>query len=51
MDIIKTGFKAEMGLDLRSAAERQNARYNSDTITLNTEFDAFRSKPQLVDRQ
>ena len=48
---IKSGFKFEMALDYRSTTERLNSRYNSDTVTLNTQFDVFRAKPMLVDRQ
>ena len=44
-------FKSEMTLDYRSTTERHNSRYNSNTVTLNTELDVFRSKPQLVNRQ
>ena len=40
-----------MALDYRSDTEINNSRYNSDSITLNTELEIFRAKPQLVDRQ
>ena len=51
MITVKSEFKAEMALDFRSTTERQNSRYNSDTVTLNTKFKVFRAKPMLVDRQ
>ena len=51
MKDVTSDFKAEMTLDYRSTTERHNSRYNSNTVTLNTELDVFRSKPQLVDRQ
>ena len=40
-----------MGLELRSATERHNSKYNSDLLTLNTEFEVFKSVPKIVDRQ
>ena len=51
MGDVTSGFKSEMTLDYRSTTERHNSRYNSNTVTLNTELDVFRSKPRLVDRQ
>ena len=51
MIYLKSGFKSEMGLDLRSTTERQNSRYKSNTDILNTDLEVFRSKPQLVNRQ
>ena len=51
MNDVESGFKAEMALDFRSPTERLNSRYNSDTVTLNTEFDVFKAKPMLVHRQ
>ena len=51
MKYFESDFKAEMTLDHRNTTERHNSRYNRNTLTLNTELDVFRSKPQLVDRQ
>ena len=40
-----------MGLDLRSTTERHNSMFNSDPVTLNTEFQVFKSGPQIAHRQ
>ena len=44
-------FKGEMALDYRSTTERNNTRYNIDTVTLNTGLDVYRAKPKLIDRR
>ena len=51
MRSVESDSKFEMGLDLRSTTERHNSRYNIDTVTLNPEFDVYRAKPQLINRQ
>lgn len=51
MLFVDAAFKSEMALDLRSATERQNIRYNIDAVTLNTDLEVFKSKPKLYNRQ
>ena len=42
--------KSEMGLDMRSADERNDSRFNIEPVALNAEFQAFKSGPKIVHR-
>ena len=50
MNQIESRAAAEMTLDMRSADKQDAAKFNSEIVSLNSEYNVFRSKPQLIAR-
>ena len=50
MSRVASRATSEMTLDMRTADERNAAKYNSDLTSLNTEYNVFKSVPQLIAR-